>query len=244
MKIEKINDHQFRCTLTKEDLTSRSIRLTELAYGSPKARELFNEMMEKACDELGFEFRDMPVMIEAVPMFGEEIVLIISQVEDPEELDTRFSRFTPVPEEKDGADEDDKLDDLLDMVRQTREDLADIAAGIRKREPEDGEKPAPAEVPRSTSRVFSFPDLDAAADACRVLARFYTGGSSLYKGPEGRYYLAVVRQDCPPEEFTKALNMLCEYGARDGRSEGLSAYLKEHMTLLIGEQAVEKLAKI
>ena len=36
MKIEKMNDHQIRCTLTSEDLATRNIKLSELAYGSEK----------------------------------------------------------------------------------------------------------------------------------------------------------------------------------------------------------------
>ena len=37
MKLEKINDNQIRCTLTKADLADRQIKLSELAYGSEKA---------------------------------------------------------------------------------------------------------------------------------------------------------------------------------------------------------------
>ena len=36
MKIEKINENQIRCTLTKEDLDSHQIRISELAYGTEK----------------------------------------------------------------------------------------------------------------------------------------------------------------------------------------------------------------
>ena len=39
MKIEKVNDHQIRCTLTKEDLADREIKLSELAYGKDKAKD-------------------------------------------------------------------------------------------------------------------------------------------------------------------------------------------------------------
>ena len=55
MKIEKVNDHQIRCTLTREDLASRRLKMSELAYGSDKARDLFKDMMEKANIEYGFE---------------------------------------------------------------------------------------------------------------------------------------------------------------------------------------------
>ncbi len=95
MKIEKVNDHQIRCTLTREDLASRGIHISELAYGSDKARDLFSEMLKEAYDKFGFDTEDAPLMIEAIPMNTECLVLVISKVEDPEELDTRFSHFTP-----------------------------------------------------------------------------------------------------------------------------------------------------
>lgn len=41
MKIEKINDSQIRCTLTSADLASREIKLSELAYGTEKAKIFF-----------------------------------------------------------------------------------------------------------------------------------------------------------------------------------------------------------
>ena len=34
MKIEKINDNQIRCTLTRDDLAQRQLKLSELAYSS------------------------------------------------------------------------------------------------------------------------------------------------------------------------------------------------------------------
>ena len=48
MKIEKVNDNQIRCTLTREDLEDRHIKISELAYGSAKAKSLFKDMVEQA----------------------------------------------------------------------------------------------------------------------------------------------------------------------------------------------------
>ena len=36
---------------------------------------------------------NIPLMIEAIPSSSDSIVLIITKVEDPEELDTRFSKI-------------------------------------------------------------------------------------------------------------------------------------------------------
>lgn len=63
MKIEKVNDNQIRCTLTREDLAERQIKLSELAYGTEKAKLLFRDMMQQAAYEFGFEADDIPLMI-------------------------------------------------------------------------------------------------------------------------------------------------------------------------------------
>ena len=44
MKIEKVNDNQIRCTLTKEDLADRQLKLSQLAYGTQKAKVLIRDM--------------------------------------------------------------------------------------------------------------------------------------------------------------------------------------------------------
>ena len=106
MRIEKVSDNQIRCTLTREDLAERQIRLSELAYGTEKAKLLFRDMMQQAAYEFGFEADDIPLMIEAIPLSADTIILVVTKVEYPEELDTRFSKFSePDPEDvyEDGA---------------------------------------------------------------------------------------------------------------------------------------------
>ena len=99
MKIEKINDNKIRCTLTSADLAERNLKLSELAYGTEKARSLFQDMMLEANQQFGFNVDNAPLMVEAVPVAPDSIVLIITRVEDPQELDTRFARFAPTLEE-------------------------------------------------------------------------------------------------------------------------------------------------
>ena len=41
MKIEKVNENQIRCTLTREDLADRELKISELAYGTEKAKKSF-----------------------------------------------------------------------------------------------------------------------------------------------------------------------------------------------------------
>ena len=112
MKIEKVNENQIRCTLTKEDLEDRDIKLSELAYGSEKAKSLFRDMVQRANYEVGFDAEDIPLMVEAIPLSSETIILQITKVEYPEELDTRFSKFSEVSEEEYDDELSAKQDDI------------------------------------------------------------------------------------------------------------------------------------
>ena len=114
MKLEKLSDTQIRCTLSKEDLSQRQLHLSELAYGSEKAKELFRDMMQQASIELGFEADNIPLMIEAIPISNDCLVLVVTKVEDPDELDTRFSRFSKINVD-DSFDEDFSVIDDTDF---------------------------------------------------------------------------------------------------------------------------------
>lgn len=129
LKIERLSENQIRCTLNKADLSEKQLKISELAYGTPKARELFQDMMQQASVELGFEADDTPLMIEAIPVSPECLIMIVTKVEDPEELDTRFSRFSKIGE-YDIDDDDDIYEDDEDSDEQDyEEDSADNEAG-------------------------------------------------------------------------------------------------------------------
>jgi adapter protein MecA 1/2 len=134
MKIEKVNDNQIRCILSKEDLDDRQLKISEIAYGSDKAKLLLKDVMQQASYEYGFEADNIPLMIEAIPMNTGCVVFIITKVQNPEELDTRFSRFAPSVMEGDSDGYDDEYDD---------EDSEDGFDEIFDNE----EKPAPANPP-------------------------------------------------------------------------------------------------
>ena len=132
MKIEKVNDHQIRCTLTKADLADRELKISELAYGTEKAKSLFRDMMQQASAKFGFEADDIPLMIEAIPLNADCIVLVITKVEDPEELDTRFSKFAPAMEDDDEIDPDDFSDSSSDNTVRSRKAVMHRLQALRQ----------------------------------------------------------------------------------------------------------------
>lgn len=232
MKIEKINDNQIRCTLTKEDLASRQLKLSELAYGTEKAKRLFREMMQQANFEFGFEAEDIPLMIEAIPMNAECVVLLITKVEDPEELDTRFARFSPSAEEEDRDSEES--DDVEEWDDSRESDLyASHSAQVR-----------PSEIPHvSGTRIFHFRALSEVMTAASCIGAGVGCDSALYKDHHnGGYLMAVAQREDSPEQFIRVSNTLSEYAAVGRVPNTGWNYLAEHYKAILPANALECLA--
>lgn len=253
MKIEKINENQIRCTLTRADLEERQIRLSELAYGSDKAKDLFRDMMQQANSEFGFEADNMPLMIEAIPISADSIVLIISKVEDPEELDTRFSKFTPFHASSSGEStpviEYEGADDILDIFQKiyeakskNKEQKKKEQAAPKQEHPSKEEKP---EVSVSLMRSFRFDSLDTVISAAQALNDFFGDPNSLYKDSQtGVYTLVLHQKNTSPEDFNKVCNMLSEYGKGSSFTPAGEAYLTEHDTCILSGEALQKLSQL
>ena len=254
MKIEKINDNQIRCTLTKEDLDSHQIRISELAYGTEKAKRLFRDMMQQAQIEFGFEADNIPLMIEAIPVSAESIILIITKVEDPEELDTRFSKFAPFKGNKPSDTvEIDGADNIIDIFQKLCESkLKNLPQKPEEKKSEPAASPNPENPDASQAsensvrliRLYSFPGLDDVIAASHGMNGFFTGNNTLYReGEDGVYQLVLHQSDCTPEEFNKVCNILSEYGVGRAFTPAGEAYLREHGTL-IADDALQKLLKL
>lgn len=244
MKIERINENQIRCTLTSSDLSVRNLNLVELAYGTEKARKLFREMIQRASSEVGFEADDIPLMVEAIPLSSESIMLVITKVEDPEELDTRFSKFTPSSEEPQEALMSQPAGQLLEGADQIEAGPGmNLIPGPPDETPELTMRVA-ADPPVAT-RIFRFDSLDRVCDGARAVGTIYQGDNSLYKKPGVRqYYLVMRRVNCEDLEFSRGCNILAEYGVKLPGERAVEAYLKEHYETLILSDALQNLQKI
>ena len=266
MKIEKLNENQIRCTLNKSDLADHNIRLTELAYGTDRAKALFRDMMQKASDDVGFEVGDIPLMIEAIPVNPDCLVLIVTKVEDPEELDTRFSKFAPSVHE-DGGDLDEMMDsvaggagadDVLDLFKKitsAREAAASVAGSSGESNAESTsrksalnktlkKKLADINPAMDLVRIYGFDSLRDLTALSHILVNAYQGSNSLYKDPDGGYILSIAKSEHSPAEFNKVCNILSEYAVGLRTVPGSEAYLEEHFEVILRDQALQSLAKI
>lgn len=266
MKIEKLSENQIRCTLNKSDLAARQLKISELAYGSEKAKKLFQDMMQQASYEFGFEAEDIPLMIEAIPVSADCIVLIVTKVDDPEELDTRFSKFTkPAPdddyedededefyEDTDEADDSQTIFDMLDNIVENLEAVRKNAAtgtdsvssasaadtGTSKSESADDTQKSNYDV----YRIFVFSTLDSITMAAGQLNGLYNGENSLFKNDsDSRYYLILNRSEHTSDEFNMVCNTLCEFGSKIKTSYAMPYHMAEHFQLIIQANALQTL---
>ena len=240
MKIERISENQIRCTLSKEELMERQLRVSELAYGSEKAKLLFQEMMQEA-SLIGFETEDLPLMIEAIPVSSETLVLIVTRIDDAEELDTRFSRFTDVYEsemEEGEFEEPEYYDTGLP------EKAASSTLSILDKKKEDG-KQEEEKMPEDLMCTFQFSSLEEVSRLSKQLMPEYDCENTLYKDVrKGTYHLLIRKGKCAPDLFNRYCNIASEYGKITRLSKAASEFLREHCKLMIQGDALQSLSKV
>jgi len=235
MRIEKINEKQIRCTLNKKDLKDREIGISELAYGTSKAKALFRDMMQQASYELGFDADDIPLMIEAIPLLPEALVLVVTKVEDPDELDTRFSCFTeereweeemePAYEELDyydgdaaygfqmGRDEDEIWsyadEDSGNLLDAPRENPCDSEADFISLPEVLGMEPRPKayteKKPKDIVMIFVFPELETVTQLAAHIHKMYHGENTLYKDSVSGNYFLLLHRSDHEPEYFSKL---------------------------------------
>lgn len=255
MKIEKVNDHQIRCTLTKEDLAKRQLKVSELAYGTEKARELFQEMMDQANIKFGFNSEDVPLMIEAIPMGSECIVLVITKSEDPEELDTRFSQFGPsatdassIYDNKDtdyaesiDEDEDSEVMELFQKLQDGDfSGFLDDASGKSKG---SSQKNSSSNDKSQTVKCFRLNAMHDVLQLVSVIPANYEGRSTLFRDPESGSYLLALYGDPANKSYVNMCKLLGEYSHEDNSIKHSPDYLEEHFPIIIAGHALQKLSE-
>ena len=262
MKIEKISDSQIRCTLSKSDLIDRELRISELAYGTEKAKALFRDMMQQASLEFGFEAEDIPLMIEAIPVSSECLVLVITKVEDPDELDTRFSKFSSSDVDTGSDDYDDTIDQesYADEVLNCFNQLGDLLSAEKAKDEasfdidteedtnssdiieDDSSEPTP-QTKINVCKIFSFTSLEEVIHVSSILVSNYHGENTLYKDPTNSiYYLVMNISDHTPEEFNKVCNIISEYGKSEKSTYATVEYYKEHFEIITKNDAIQILS--
>lgn len=190
-------------------------------------------MMQMAETELGFEAENIPLMIEAIPS-PDSIVLIITKVNNPDDLEQRFTKSSSVGSaRKEFLETLEGADDILELLNNMKKAV----------EAQKTNQSEAAEETAASVRLFSFTNLNNVIEACKFLSSVYEGVSTLYKDPvEQVYILAISVSHYTTAEFNRICNMFTEYASLE-KADGITlAFLEEHCTLMISQNAVAQLS--
>ena len=236
MKIEKLNENQLKITLAPEDLSIRGLALNELSYGSPKTKELYNELVDQALNEFGFENEDGALVIEAIPTSKGNLVIFITKNQTADDLDTRFSRFSPdiLGEEE----SDNEFIPLTDMLK---------FSGHNDKKTKATEKTVGEKIPSKdgNAKIFVFNTLDAVTELCVHIKDIFNGKSSLFKSNQSKLYFLILEKSLSDKEtFGKICNIASEFSTQGRSNYATTSVINEHCEKIIGSDAVTILAAI
>jgi adapter protein MecA 1/2 len=115
MKIRKINEDKIQIIVTNQDLEERNFARWELMPLSPKLQELFQDLLEMAYRECGFEIEeDSQLMVEAYPLTVDSFVIIMTKI--PMDLAGAQNAVQPLFMEKEAEDDYDLMERGQDQV--------------------------------------------------------------------------------------------------------------------------------
>ncbi len=233
MKFERLDENKIRCTLTKAELAEKHINLTELAYGTDKAKALFKDLMDQARDELGFEVDDMPLMMEAIPVKPDSLMLIITKVSNPDEMNSRFSKFA-------GLNPNEIVENLMDGEQSAPETPEQTTV-------EDAwkEEASDINVKDAAYVVFAFDSIKDVISVAHIVTGYYKSDNSLYSNPhDNRLYLLMYRNHNTEDEMRRVGLKASEYGFYIKTIYSSREFFDEHFQLIIKDEALQRLAEI
>ena len=214
MKIERLNDNQFRCTISAMELIQRHMSLKKLSTDSNDARRLVREMIELSENEVGFEPNELPVMVEAIRNPEGDLVFTITKINSPDELP---------PQLQQQAEAVRALQNLAGMIRSRQE-------WVRTRQP----------LPLA---IFSFSEEYGGVKLPPRLKSTPEGvQSSLYYMKDlQQYFLVISSSPKNIDAFRQVCVLLGEYGRPIPSTSASKAYYAEHAQVIYPYRAIEQI---
>lgn len=218
MKAERINKNQVRFTLNRADLKARHIQIADLSYGSEKTRALFDDMMQQAVTEFGFDLAGHPVMIEAIPISEDSLMITMTQVSGQEDLISLFRSNVPGADMGPGE---------LDMRFQ-----------------QTPEEPAESKEPSTVTIIYTFRSFDDLMEAASLIPDALRLKNALYREPDTGVCHLMVQFSRQSRKLRYVLTALTEYSAETSRDPLRAAFIQEHAKLAINARALQKLKSL
>lgn len=229
MRIVRLDEKTVKCFLSNEELKEYELEYSDFVTRSEKARELVQEIMKKASEEVGYEPPQFAIEMQIMVVPEQGVVLTFADKDaEGSMLSGQFA---------------DYLKDLKEMFQlaksgQQSEDKAVEAASLG----EKGKDAGTESVPRPDLAIFCFASVGRVMDFASVLPANLRVESSLYKMGE-YFFLLLTKGGASFKRFGMTCVQALEFASLYSAEEKEAFLLKENGECLIGEKALKVLAK-
>ena len=238
MKIERVDDKTVKCFLSNEELEQYEIDYKDFIMRSEKAKELVQEIMETAVEEVGYKPPKFAFDLQIMMVPDEGLVLTFSEKDPLEHLDNI-----------DGEHLVECLQEMKKILQKNKEKLQEQAA-LSKPEEKSESRPADKSAGKSDKStqkaerpdfaIFAFRNLNRVMEVASVLPTNLRVKSALYV-MDDLYYLYLQKGTAAYERYSRACIQAIEFGSLYAAEQDKVVYLEEHGECLIAEKALKKL---
>ena len=239
MKIEKISETQMSFILSEDDLKFRNINIYELSYGSPKASELFSEILNIAINDYSFKILDeIPPIIEAIPSEDNGIKILITIVSNQDEINSHFGypHFLGNYKEvfRGNKSNNNGFENIFGNFISSFAPNVPLEKDLNLKSKND-KKPLRRPI------IIEFKNLDDSINFSIRAANIYSGVSILYNY-KSKYYLYLKNSRAKVNPHLG--NIIEEFGIIINNSELLKTFLYEYGKIIIKRKAIQILSSI
>lgn len=247
MKIERVDEKTVKCFISNEELEEYDISYKDFMTRSDKAREIVEEIMAQAVEEVDYKPPQYAFDLQIMMMPDKGMILTFTE-RSPEDVKNGLDLMHYLREMRRILKERLGLDapTIASLLAQAMvmaaggdageqsiigQDAADADASVHNVQPE---------VSRPQFAIFRFDHMRQLCDFARVLPRNLRVVSRLYRHNQA-YYLYLERGGASYERYSRASIQALEFGELYAATEDKLVYLEEHGECLIDEKAVSKL---
>lgn len=225
MKIERVDERTVKCFLSNEELEEYDIDYKDFLLRSEKAREVVQEIIEQAEEQVGYKPPRFAFDLQIMLMPDQGLLLTFSEKD---------------PDFRDGEQLIECLKEMKQILERTKERIG-VAAAESGREaiPEQPKRPP---VHKPDFAVFSFSMLTNVMNYAAVIPTNLRMESQLYE-MNGNYFLFLRKGYASYERFSRACVQAMEFGSLYTADEEKTISIKEHGTCLIETKALRKLCR-
>lgn len=238
MRIERVDEKTVKCFLSNEELEEYEIDYKDFILRSDKAREIVQEIIEQAEEEVGYKPPKFAFDLQIMLLPDQGLILTFSDRDAEARESDQFIEC---------------LKEMKRILQRTREKIGGSnaapgenqqiqqAAGEKTENgQEDGRTAQEQEVIRPSFAVFVFSGIGRIMEYAAMLPSNLMVDSSLYE-MDGLYYLYLLKGRASYERYSRACVQAMEFGSLYAADESQVMRLREHGECLIAEKAIKKL---